>query len=303
MTSREPGRPDDMEVFVAVVDAGGFSPVARQLGRTPSAVSRQITRLEARLGAPLLHRSTRSMGATDAGRCYYEHCRDILERIAAAEQAVTGRSGRLRGTVTLSLSPAVASQRLIPALPTLFERHPELGIELRLGEAFSDLYAEGVDVAVRIAELGDSSLIARRLTHHRRVVCASPAYLERRGVPATPGDLAEHDCLTVSVQPSTRRWDFDGPDGTRWVDVSGRFVADTAEALREAALAGIGIARLSRLTCEADLRAGRLVALLEDHAGPERTSVYAVYPPHRQRDPRVQAVVAFLAEIFEPVAG
>ena len=290
-----------MLAFVRAVECNGFTPAARDLGVTPSAISKLVTRLERRLGVRLLQRSTRRLALTAEGEIYFERVQRIVREIEDTESDVMRLSGVPRGRVRIGLGNAFATYALVPALPEFMARFPEITLDLLVTEYTVDLVEGGVDLAIRIGPLGDVNLAARRIGDLERVICAAPDYLEARGVPRTPEDLARHNCLTIAVVPGQVAWPFRGPGGTRAVPVRGNLTMDNAETLYEAALLGLGIIRLSDLVVGPAIRSGRLVPILLDVHQPEPLPVHAVYTPVRRRPSRVDAVLQFLVEKFASV--
>ncbi len=291
----------EMAVFVRVVEAGNFSAAARELRLTPSAVSKLIGRLEDRLGARLLNRTTRSVTLTEEGRAFYQRCTPILAAIDEAERAVAELHGEPRGLLKVNASTAFGRYHIEPLIPGFLARYPDLRLELTLSESIVNLIEEEVDVAVRIGQLPDSSLIARKLGTARRIVVASPAYLERHGTPQTPDDLKDHNCLRLSKATSLNQWEFKGPKGTRRIEVGGNFEANSGIALHRAAVAGIGLIRVGNFTVAADVRTGRLVTVLADHEPTAESNIYAVYPHNRHLSAKVRAFVDMLVDAFLPV--
>ncbi len=292
---------EDMTAFVYAVDHGGFSAAARALQRTPSAVSKQIGRLEDRLGARLFQRTTRRLSLTQEGRAFYERCVAVLDEIEQAEEAVSELRGDVRGVLRVEAVAAFARVHLLPLLPEFMARYPDLRLELQLSERSVDLVDTGADVAVQLSEMvEDESLVAKKLFTNRRLVCASPVYLEQHGVPQKPEDLLEHNCLTHSSFTHFNDWEFDGPHGTKVLHVSGNFEANSAMALYQAVLAGIGVARLATFLVGKDLACGRLIPLLTDYVH-EKSSLLVIYPHRRHLSQKVRAFVDFLSEKFTPV--
>ena len=287
-----------MEVFVRVVQAGSFSAAARALDLTPSAVSKQIGRLEDRLAARLINRTTRQLKLTDVGAAFYERCTRILADIAEAEQAVVDLHGAPRGVLKLNVPGAFGRLHIAPLIPEFLARYPEVTVDLGFNDRFIDLVEEGVDVVIRIGELADSSLIARRLAPNRRVVCGAPSYFQARGLPQVPEDLAQHNCLVYTYRASRNDWRFRGPDDSESVvQVSGNLESNNAEALRATVLQGLGVALLPLWLVGEDLKAGVLVEVLPDYHAPD-SSIHAIYPPGRHLSPKVRGLVDFLAEKF-----
>ncbi len=285
----------EMGVFAKVVDAGGFAPAARQLGLTRSAVSKHVGRLEEGLNVRLLHRTTRAMSLTDAGRSVYEQC----ARLAAAAEEAVAAAGRVastpRGWLRVSASVAFGHAVLVPALPDLLARHPELRVELILLDRNVDLAEEGIDLVLRFTDQPAEGLAARRIAAIHFVPCASPGYLARRGTPRHPSDLAEHNCVRQGHPRPVSAWTFTGPEGLVKVAIDGNAVVSGSEAVRELLLAGLGVGILPGFMVDADLAAGRLVHLLPDHTPRARyENLYALYPPSRQGNPKVRAFIDWL---------
>ncbi|MBD9507458.1 LysR family transcriptional regulator [Ensifer sp. ENS10] len=290
-------RQEAMAVFLAVVEEGDFSAAARRLRMTPSAVSKIIGRLEARLGVRLLQRSTRSISLTSEGSAYAESARRILGDIEDAEFAIQP-GAEPRGRLRVSLPSAFGHRLIVPMLPAFIERFPAIDLELDFSDAIVDLMNGDADVAIRVAAQSDSTLVTRRLASNRRVICAAPGYLERHGVPKTPDDLQRHVCLAITAHGRLNVWEFQDGNGRHAIRVRGSVEANSTEALRHLALAGIGIVRLSEILVGGDIRAGLLVPLLTDCNYAEAEPITVVYPHRRFLPPRVRVFVDFLAEQF-----
>lgn len=290
----------EMSVFVAAVDAGNFSAAARYLGITPSAVSKQISRLETRLGARLLNRSTRRISLTDVGREFYERSRAILADIDDAERAVGSASDEPRGTLRVTASISFGQRQIVPLVPEFTARFPDVRVDVVFSDRVIDIVDEGIDVAVRVSAPADSALIARQLVPDRRIVCAAPGYLDTHGTPRAPEDLAAHNALVYSTVYSDS-WRFDGPSGPAAVRVRSNFAANSGEAIRELAVQGAGIARLATFLVGPDIKSGRLVELLPDWRDPQENIIHAVYPSRRLVPPATRAFVDFLVEKLTPV--
>lgn len=284
-----------LDVFVQVIDAGNFSAAARRLGMTPSAVSKQIGALENRLGARLLNRTTRRLSLTDTGAALLDRARPALRALQEAEDAVAALYAAPRGRLRVNMPASFGEAHVAPVLPGFLKRFPEVTLEVGQTDRFVDLVAEGVDVAIRVAELRDSSLIARRLAPLRRVICAAPAYLERHGAPEWPEDLTAHNCLTFVERTHQIGWQFQEAGKRRTVPVSGTLTTNSFRTLSGAAVEGIGIANLSNYRIVEELKDGRLVALLTRYEV-EPSSVYAVYPANRHLSPTVRAFIDYLVE-------
>lgn len=290
-----------MAVFVRVVEAGGFSAAARELGLSKSAVSKSVARLEDRLGLRLLNRTTRKLSLTEAGAAYHAGCRRMLAEAEAAERAVVLLAGAPRGTLKVNAPMSFGVARIAPLLPDFLRRYPEVELDMVFEDRATDLVEQGYDLAVRIGALPDSSLVARRLCPVRRLLVAAPDYLATRGTPARPEALAAHDCLLYHYLPSGDLWRFQGPEGEeRSVKVSGRARLNNGEALLTACIAGLGVALMPSFLCAEALRDGRLRRLLPDWRDPAELAVHAVFPATRNLSPKVRAFVDHLAAAFAP---
>ena len=286
-----------MNAFVRVVERGSFAAAATDLGLTPSALSKLVTRIEDRLGVRLLTRTTRKLALTAEGELFVARSRDILASIEAAEAEVTAASERPRGHLRISVGTAVAKQILVPALPVFLADYPDITVELHVSDRQVDLVAEQVDVAIRSGALGDSTLVARKIAEATRVICASPLYLEKHGSPRVPADLLQHNCLTLPGS-AWSQWPFHTHEGINRLAVSGTFTSDNADLLLDMAVAGLGIARLADFMVARAVREGALVPLLVDSHVPESFPIHALTVPGRHRAPRVKAFIDFLAEQF-----
>ncbi len=292
------GVPTDMSAFVRAVELGGFSLAARDLGLTPSAISKLVTRLEDRLGVRLLNRTTRRLALTPEGEAYFHRAQRILSDISEAENEVAQFRVEPRGLLRINVGTAFGMHQLAPALPDFLGRHPEVQVELTITDRVVDLIEEGADLGIRLGTLGDSSLVARPICQVERVVCAAPAYLRRHGVPRKPDELKAHNCLSMTHAPGLRRWPFATGEGVKHVEVGGNASASSADALLQLALQGLGVIRLSDVIVGAAIRAGTLVPILEDLHHSEPLPLHAVHPQGRHRSPRVAAMVEFLVERF-----
>ncbi|MCA1907507.1 MAG: LysR family transcriptional regulator [Magnetospirillum sp.] len=287
-----------LTAFVATVEAGGFSPAARRLGVSKSLLSRQVAHLEAELGVRLLQRTTRRLSPTEAGELYFQRAQRILQDLEEAASEVGQLQTAPRGKLRVSAPMSFGVLHLAPALPKFLESCPELELELSLSDRFVDLIEEGIDVAVRIGRLADSTLIARHVAPIRRVVCASPAYLARCGVPSHPAELVAHAGLShLGMGPTEWRFVVDGKPET--VRVQSRLSAGNGEALRILALAGLGLVYLPTFFVGDDIRDGTLVPVLEQYV-PQDSALYGVYPHSRHLSAKVRAFLDFLCCQFGP---
>jgi DNA-binding transcriptional LysR family regulator len=293
-----------MQIFVAVVETGSITAAAERLDLAKSAVSRRLVELETHLGVSLIQRTTRRLNLTESGRAYYERCVAILADVEDAEAEVSQAHGALRGRLKAALPQAFGLLHLAPLIQIFMKRHPDVHLELDFNDRQVDLMQEGFDLAIRIATLADSSLIARRLTAVPHLVGASPGYLARRGTPRTATDLAHHDCLVYSNVRDPDLWSHHDPAGhAGQVRVAVRLAASSGEFLLQAALAGEGLVLLPVFYVHAALRSGQLVQVLSDHRWPE-PAAYAVYPPTRHLSARARAFIDFLAGNLDfPPAG
>ncbi len=286
-----------MSTFVQVVDGGSFSAAAERLGLSRAQVSKSVMQLEAHLGTRLLNRTTRRISLTDSGRIYYERSLVILNEVAEAEEYAREDNAEPRGVLTVGAPTSFGLLHLQPLIPGFLAAHPQVQISLSLADRFLDVVAEGFDVALRIAELEDSSLVARRLAPCRRVLCAAPSYLQNNGTPRVPQDLAIHACLVYSNELRPDTWTLHGPAGAERVTVNGPVCADNGDVLCAAAEAGLGVTLLPTFIVGEALRAGRLVTVLDDYCPPDLT-INAVYPSRRFLSAKVRSFVDFLAGSF-----
>ncbi|CAB3812671.1 LysR family transcriptional regulator [Achromobacter denitrificans] len=283
---------DDVRIFAAAVDAGSFTAAAEKLLLSKQFVSRRIASLEASLGVQLLVRNTRKLTVTESGKEFYAHAERILEDIARAEQAMARRRTELHGTLRISTPMSFGLRHLSPLISEFLTRHPALQLQVILNDRHVDLVGESFDMALRIGEMPDSTLIAKRLGELRMAVCCSPSYRRQHGLPQTPADLPRHDCLLYGRE-ARNGWPFTVDGEPRMIDVRGPLLSNNGEIVRDAAIAGLGIALLPRFIVGEALRSGELVAVLEGHA-PRPLPVSAVYPQHRQQSTNLCAFVEFL---------
>lgn len=287
-----------MRVFVRVVETGGFSAVARESGATQPTISRTIAALEEHLSVRLLNRSTRAVSVTEDGRLFYDHATRAIGAVDEAEAAVGRRRATPTGRLRVGSSVGFGRLHIAPRMGVFLDRFPQVEVELCLHDGVVDLVGEGLDLAIRIGELTDPTLIARRIGVARVVVVASHAYLTRRGTPVSPTDLTDHDCVIYTRIMSGTRWRFRGADGPAEVPVRGRFLTDNSEALREAVLAGAGLGSAPVWLFGPEIASGQVRIVLQEHE-PEPVMIHAVYPSRRQVTPKVRAMIDFLAGEFQ----
>lgn len=284
-------------IFVKVVEAHGFTAAANELGLSRSAVSKSVSQLERSLGAQLLNRSTRFVSPTETGAVYYDRCVTILADLDDADKAVLELQGEPRGSIRLNAPMSFGTLHLGSALADFMAIYPKVRIEATLNDRLIDPVQEGFDLTVRIAELEDSSLIAKKLAPAKRVLCAAPAYLQNHPEPALPSDLKHHDCLHYGYLPTGNTWRLKGPDGGQKVSINGVLCSNNAEMLMAGAISGAGIALLPTFIAGAELQAGRLVSVLPDYSPPE-ISIYALYPPNRHLSVKLRLLIDFLGDRF-----
>src|SRR5437899_307456 len=287
-----------LEIFVRVVDAGSFSAVARRQRIGQPAVSKAVVQLEEWLGVSLLMRSTRSVVPTEAGRIFYERAKRTIEEADEAVLAARGSGCGLSGKLRVSTSVCFGRLHVIPNLSAFLAENPDLEIELVLDDRHVDLVNEGIDVAMRMGPMPDSSMTARRIAEGRRVVVATPAYLQRHGTPASPGELSRHQAIIYSRDAGWDSWTFRKGDAEAPVVLQGRLKVTAAEGLREAVHCDMGLAIASEWNFSPELKSGKVVAMLQDWELPP-TNLSAVYPTGRLASTKARAFVSFV-ERFMP---
>ena len=292
-------RAAEMSAFVCAVESGGFTPAARQLGLTPSAMSKLVTRLEDRLGVRLLHRTTRRLQMTAEGEVFFTKARAILQDMDAMEAEITEASMRPRGVLSVLCGLAFGMHQLTPAIPHFQARYPEVELELTISDETVVAREDSFDLRIVVGPLEESSLVTRRICTLERTICAAPAYLERHGTPGTPDELLQHNCLWISNLPQLRRWPFTTDSGLRILSVDGNLVANNAETVLQLALAGVGIVRLPDVMVGEPIQSGQLIPILSHCNHVEPVPVFALYPSGRNLSPKVRAMVDFLVERFQ----
>ncbi|EYF04897.1 LysR family transcriptional regulator [Chondromyces apiculatus] len=288
----------DILVFMAVVDAGSFVAGGQAMGLSRSAAGKAVIRLENRLGARLLNRTTRTLSLTDEGRVFYEHGLQILASVDDAEASVAGGSGTPRGVLRLTVPDAFGRLVVLPLIKKYLEAWPDIQVEVSFTDRVADIVEEGFDLAVRIGvTTPDTRLVSRVVARYKAVLCASPSYLAERGEPLDIEDLAAHDCLFFSSRKQRQSWRFRGEGGS-WVKAQGRsrLRLDSGEAIRDAAIAGLGIAFLPDFLVAADLAAGRLRLVLSDLEADDDVKILTLYPSKRLLEPRVRRFIELMVE-------
>ncbi len=285
-----------MQAFSRVVERGSFSEVARELGVSQPTISKQIAALERDLGANLLRRTSRTMTLTDAGARFYDHCRHILAMVERAEDDLRGEA-EPRGLLRLACPTVFGRVHVMPHLPAFLARHEHLQVELVLSDAFVDLVAQGIDLAIRIGRLIDPNLIVRKLGSSSAHVIGTPEYFERAGIPQHPSELVSHQCVLYTPFERPDAWRFEEEGEPLQVPVSGRFRTNSSEALREAMLAHLGVAMIPRWLAQPELDQGRLMTVL-DGFSVHPIHIYAAYTPAPFLSARVRAFIDYIAPIY-----
>ena len=285
-----------MEAFVAVVDGGSFTAAGRALDMSTVMVSKHIAELERRIGARLLTRSTRSLSLTDIGGQYCEQCRQILEMLRQADSGAEAMRTQVRGTVKVSAPAAFGSECLAPAMGEYLARYPDVHVDLELSNRIADLVEEGLDAAVRIGPLLDSTMVARPLKPYGMAICAAPAYLQRAGTPQRPSELVRHQCLDFFHWEHNARWRLGDADAPAALPPS-RLRSNNGQALKQAAVAGAGIVMQAEILLAEDIACGRLLPILRDY-WPAPRPMHLIYPRDRQSTAKRASFVEFVVERF-----
>lgn len=286
----------DLDVFARVVTSRSMSAAARELNLSPAVISKRIRRLEERLGVRLIQRTTRQLALTQAGQGFYERVVAILGSLEEAEAFVASGAAQARGLLRVSAPTSFGRLHIAPHLKRFLDAQPLVTVDLTLSDAFVDIVGEGIDLAVRIAELQDSSLVARRLAPNHRLLCATPDYLARCGTPQALDDLAHHTLIAHNAD----QWRLEGPGGPVAVRLGGPLRTNSSEVVREALLSGLGIALRSTWDVGPELKSGRLQQVLPGYSGGKRVAIHAVYPSRRHLEQKVRVFVEFLAALYAP---
>lgn len=282
-------------IFARVVEAGSFSEAARRLDISRSAVSKAVAKLEKDLSTRLLNRSTRHLSLTEAGAAFAEYSVRILEEAEQAERVVNSLQAEPQGLLKVSASVAFGTLHVAPALADFLEQYPKIRIDLTITDHHVDLVEEGYDMLIRVTNEPDLNLAARKLAPARRILCATPKYFQLHGIPKTPEDLVEHNCLDYTLSGEQGYWRFIGPAGEISVPVSGTLRINDDDALSQAVLGGLGIALLPTFTVGRDLQRGKLQAVLSEYIPVERY-IYACYFPSRYLPAKIRAFIDFFAQ-------
>lgn len=288
----------EMRVFAAVVEAGSFVRASEALDMSKPAVSRYVAELEARLGVRLLQRTTRKLSMTEEGDVFYGRCKEVLAQVDEAEAEITARSGQASGLLKLSVPVTFGLLHLAPLWAGFLEQNPKVTLDVTLSDRVSDLVEEGFDAAVRIARLGSSSLISRTLSSTRMVLCASPTYLARNGVPQHPSELTQHRTLSYSLLTMGERWAFEGEEGPVAVDIQPCMFTNSGDTCRASALQHLGLVLQPTFLVGDDLRKGTLVEVLPQYRSIE-LGIYVVYPSRKHVSPKVRQLVNYLVDAMK----
>lgn len=284
-----------MRAFRRVVELQSFNKAAEELRQSNASISKQIRQLEQRLGTVLILRTTRRMSLSETGRGYFAECCRLLDELDQLERSTSGEAGEINGRLRINAPLSFGLTVLAPMLARFMALHPQLKVDMTLDDHVLDVVSEGFDVSIRVrAALADSSLIAKRLGEVEQIICAAPAYLSARGMPASVSELKNHDCLRYRLADQAGSWIVEGPDGRSSIELPARFVVDNSLMLREMIQAGIGIGALPSFIANPLLAQGKLVRILPQHKLAER-GIYIVYPTNRLLLPKVRAFADFFA--------
>jgi LysR family transcriptional regulator, transcriptional activator for dmlA len=284
---------DDMVIFAAVIDAGGFTAAAKQLGISTPVVSKKITALEKELGARLLFRSTRRLSLTEEGRIFYHHCRKVISVAHEAEAAVTYLNDTPRGLLRITAPVTFGSHQVAEAIPGFLDEYPEVSVEMDVSDRTVDLADEGYDIAIRLTREPPPLYVAKLLSTTHRVVCASPAYWQKFGKPKVPADLAEHQAIVYTPNPTYNHWIFEKNTEIETVEVKGRFNVNNTDAMLEAAIGGMGVIMLTSYTVDKAIASGQLEAVLEEYETPG-ANIYAMYLPTMYLSSKARAFIDYM---------
>lgn len=285
----------DVALFTRAAALSNLSAAGREFGLSAAVASARLAQLERQLGARLLHRTTRRISLTQEGEVFAERARTLLDAADAARASVGSAFEQPQGRLRVTMPSSLGRQHVSPLIPAFMARYPGVSLDLRLTDQIVDLVDKGIDLAIRLGALKDSTLVARKLAANRRVLCASPAYLAKHGVPRHPLDLTRHECVVLSDQ---RNWAFVTPAGIVDVRVSGRLVTDNGEVIRDALAAGFGIGVKSTWSVAPLLHSGELVSILDSYPLAEEVGIWAVYPSRAFVPPKTTAFIDFLIEHF-----
>jgi len=285
-------------IFIAVIESGSFSQAAVRLGISKSAVSKRISGLESQLGVKLLYRSTRKLSLTEAGNSYYEYASQALRLAQEAEDAATKLQSVPKGRLRISCPMSFGNLHIAPLIPKFLQQYPQIELHMDMKDSWTDIIKEGLDIALQAGELPDSSLIARKVTSLKSVLCASKEYLERHGTPQKPGDLINHNCILYSYHSTINEWGFITNTEEEKVRISGNYQVNNSEALRESLVQGLGIGRLPTFIAGQHIKNGSLVPVLQEYKMPQKT-LYAVFPERQYLPEKVRVFIDYLIDNFD----
>ncbi len=288
---------DDLEVFSKVVVMGSMSAAAREMGLSPAVISKRLQRLEERLGTRLLNRTTRQISLTESGQGFYERVVAILAGVEEAEAFLARRSSLARGVLKISAPTSFGRMHIAPHLVKFMRANPELHINLELSDTYVDIVSGGFDLAVRIGELPDSTLVARKLAPVRRILCATPKYLEKSGIPKTLDDLEHHSLIPPHYSSP---WRLEGDEGQITYRPASTLQTNSSEVVRETLIAGLGIALRSTWDISEELKTGKLKRVLHNYSSSKGLGIYAVYPSRNFLPAKVRLFIDYMAELFGP---
>lgn len=288
-----------MNVFVRVAKAGSFAGGARELAISRAMATKHIMQLENSLGTRLFNRTTRSLSLTDVGASYLERCQQVLQDVEEMEAAVTHLQTEPRGVLKISAPPVIGATHITRAIAEFLKIHPDLTVDLILQSTHGDMIDEGIDIAIYLGNLDDTSMVARKLASSSVVVCGSPEYFDRYGIPEKPEDLLNHSCLVNWASSPRNKWHFKSPAGNVTMVVSGRMQANVADALRVAAIEGLGLVMLASYVVSRDIEKGKLKPVLENYTLPP-LDIHAVYPHRKYLSAKVRRFLEFLQDWLGP---
>ncbi len=287
----------DLDIFARVARTGNMSAAGREMGLSPAVVSKRISQLEDRLGTRLFQRTTRHLTLTETGAGYFKRVVDILSLCEEAEDFVSRRNTKHRGQLKITAPATFTRLHVAPHLDTFLARYPDIEFDFNLTDEFVDIIRDGFDVAIRIGELEDSSLVARKLAPDKRLLCAAPSYLEKFGTPEKLADLDRHNCISAGAQEV---WRIEGPEGDRHVRTNGNIRSNSGEVIREALLSGLALGLRSIWEVGEELKSDALKVVMPEYRGSSNQAVYAVYPSREFMPARVNVFIEFLSELYGP---
>lgn len=287
----------DLDIFARVARTGNMSAAGREMGLSPAVISKRISQLEERLGARLFQRTTRHLTLTETGAGYFKRVVDILNLCEEAEDFISRRNTKHRGQLKITSPAAFTRLHVAPYLAQFLSRYPDIELDFNLTDEFVDIIRDGFDVAIRIGELEDSSLVARKLAPDKRMLCAAPSYLDKFGTPKKLADLDLHNCISAGAQDV---WRIEGPEGSRQIRTNGNIRSNSSEVIREALISGLGLGLRSTWEVGEEVKSGALKVVMPQYRGSSNLAVYAVYPSRDFMPARVNVFIEFLAELYGP---